>query len=123
MAAARHHDGTGAQFRREGGRSLSNIASYQGPAPKPPGKTSDDTDTFEGRFAELVPCRRILQLIEFESEDPAFAGEMRMTVTLTDVGDGVAVGILCENIPPGIRPEDNEAGCRSSLSKLAVYLE
>jgi len=33
------------------------------------------------------------------------------------------VTILFENIPPGIRPEDNEAGSRSSLEKLARYVE
>jgi len=27
--------------------------------------------------------------------------------------------ILCENIPRGIRPEDNEAGCLSILEKLS----
>jgi hypothetical protein len=27
------------------------------------------------------------------------------------------------NLPPGIRPEDNDAGTRSSLDKLARYLE
>jgi hypothetical protein len=30
--------------------------------------------------------------------------------------------MLCENIPPGIRPEDNEAGSRQSLAQLAAYL-
>lgn len=33
------------------------------------------------------------------------------------------VTILFENIPPGIRPEDNDAGARSSLKKLARYVE
>jgi hypothetical protein len=30
--------------------------------------------------------------------------------------------MLCENIPPGIRPEDNEAGGRSTLEQLAAFL-
>jgi hypothetical protein len=28
----------------------------------------------------------------------------------------------CDNIPLGIRPEDNEEGTRSTLEKLAAYL-
>jgi hypothetical protein len=31
--------------------------------------------------------------------------------------------MLFEDIPPGIRPEDNEAGTRASLEKLARYAE
>jgi Activator of Hsp90 ATPase homolog 1-like protein len=55
--------------------------------------------------------------------DPAFAGEMTMVVTLEEKDGGTEVTLLFENIPPGIRPEDNEAGTRSSLEKLARYVE
>jgi hypothetical protein len=34
-----------------------------------------------------------------------------------------AVTVLCENIPRGARLEDNEAGSRSTLSKLAAFVE
>jgi hypothetical protein len=33
------------------------------------------------------------------------------------------VTIAFEHIPSGVRPEDNDAGCRSSLEKLARYVE
>ena len=33
------------------------------------------------------------------------------------------VSIVFKDIPPGIRPEDNEAGTRSTLEKLARYVE
>jgi hypothetical protein len=33
------------------------------------------------------------------------------------------VTIIFENIPRGIRPEDNEAGTELSLEKLARYVE
>jgi len=33
------------------------------------------------------------------------------------------VAIVLEHLPPGIRPEDNDAGTRSSLEKLARYIE
>ena len=86
------------------------------------GKTSDRTDTFQARFARLVPNELIVWAVEFESSDPAFAGEMIMSTSLVPAGGGTKVTVLCENIPPGIRPQDNEAGCRSTLEKLASFL-
>ena len=44
-----------------------------------------------------------------------------MVVTFAESDGGTDVTIVCEHIPAGIRPEDNEAGCRSSLEKLACY--
>jgi uncharacterized protein YndB with AHSA1/START domain len=41
---------------REGGTYRMSL-TYQDPAPSPVGKTSEDTDTFQGRFVELVPDR------------------------------------------------------------------
>ena len=46
-----------------------------------------------------------------------------MVVIFEDRDGGTKVTILFENIPSGIRPEDNEAGTRSSLEKLARYVE
>jgi hypothetical protein len=63
------------------------------------------------------------QAITFDSVDPAFSGEMTMMVTFEDRDGGTEVTLLFENIPSGIRPEDNEAGTRSSLEKLARYIE
>jgi hypothetical protein len=48
---------------------------------------------------------------------------MTMVVTFEDRDDGTEVTIAFEGIPPGIRPEDNDAGTRSSLEKLARYTE
>ncbi len=107
---------------RVGGEFLMS-STYQDPANSPGGKTTQDTDTFRGRFVELVPDQKIVWAINFESPDPGFAGEMRMVMTFTDAGDGTEVTILCENIPPGIKPQDNEEGTRQSLAKLARLLE
>ena len=87
------------------------------------GKTSEDTDTYQGRFVELVPYAKIVEVIEFESQDPAFAGEMRMIVSFADADGGTEITVLCEGIPEGIRPEDNEMGCKESLQKLAALIE
>lgn len=88
-----------------------------------PGKTSEDSDTVRGRFLELVQDERIVQQVEFESEDPAFAGLMTMTWTLTAVPGGTEVTVLCEDVPEGIRQEDHEAGIRSTLDNLAAFTE
>jgi uncharacterized protein YndB with AHSA1/START domain len=87
------------------------------------GKTSEREDRFTIRFVELTPPTRIVEAITFDSTDPAFAGEMTMVVTFEERDDGTDVTILFENIPAGIRPEDNDAGTRSSLEKLARYVE
>src|SRR5262245_50731371 len=76
------------------------------------GKSSEGTDTVGGRFVTLIPNERVVWMTEFESADPSFAGEMILTWTLAPVVGGTEITVLCENIPPGIRPEDNEAGCR-----------
>jgi hypothetical protein len=47
--------------------------------------TAPGLDIVRGRFLELITDERIVQLVEFESEDPAFAGEMKMTWALTPV--------------------------------------
>jgi hypothetical protein len=46
-----------------------------------------------------------------------------MTVLLAEVDGGTEVTLLYENVPKGIRPEDNEAGSRQSLQKLAALVE
>ena len=97
--------------------------TYQNPEHSLAGKTSEDTGTFQGRFVELVPNAKIVEVVEFESQDPAFAGEMRMTVSLADANGGTELTILCEDIPKRTRPEDNELGCKESLQKLAAFLE
>jgi uncharacterized protein YndB with AHSA1/START domain len=107
---------------REGGEFRVSL-TYQNPEDSQRGKTSGNTDTYHGRFVELVPYERIVEAIEFESQDPGFAGEMRMTVLLADADGGTEVSLLYENVPMGIRPEDNEAGSRQSLNKLATLVE
>lgn len=87
------------------------------------GKYSDDTDMVVGRFVELIPNERIVQLVTFESEDPAFAGEMSMIWRLSPLAGGTEVSITCENVPEGIRKEDHDTGLRSTLENLAKFVE
>ena len=87
------------------------------------GKSSAREDRYTARFVALTPPRRIVEAITFDSSDPAFAGEMTMEVTFADDADGTVVSVVFTDLPPGIRPEDNEAGTRSALEQLARYVE
>ncbi len=87
-----------------------------------PGKTSAHEDVFHGQFLELVPDKRIVELVEFESDDPAFAGKMTVTTTLVPVEGGTAVTFICENVPVGIQPGDHYEGMMSSLKNLDTFL-
>jgi len=87
------------------------------------GKTSAREDRFFARFVEIVPNKKIVEAITFESDDPDFSGQMIMEITLRAVLNGSEITFYFQNIPPGIRPEDNEAGTISSLEKLARYVE
>jgi len=87
------------------------------------GKTTASTDTYRARFLQLVPQEKIVQAIEFESDDPSYAGEMVMTVSISGMRQGTNLTIAFDNIPPGIALEDNEAGTESSLAKLARLVD
>lgn len=86
------------------------------------GKTEGREDRYTARFVELTPPRRIVEAIAFDSVDPAFSGEMIMEVTFEAKDDGTTVSIVFKNVPPGIRPEDNETGTQLTLEKLARFV-
>lgn len=87
------------------------------------GKTTAHTDTYHGRVVRLVPNEQIVEVVEFETTDPALRGEMMITITLSDADGGTEVLALHERLPPGLSPADNETGWRSSLAKLAALVE
>jgi uncharacterized protein YndB with AHSA1/START domain len=107
---------------REGGQFRISLM-YQNPADSARGKTAGNIDTYHGRFVKLIPDEEIVEAIEFETQAPGFTGEMTMTVKLVDVEGGTDISLLYENVPPGIRQEDNEEGSRQSLKKLAAFVE
>jgi uncharacterized protein YndB with AHSA1/START domain len=87
------------------------------------GKTSDREDMVKVRFVELAPPRRIVEAVSFVTADPAFFGEMTMTATFEGAPGGTEVTLVFENLPPGLRAEDNETGSRLSLEQLARRFE
>lgn len=98
------------------------ILSYDDPAANP-GKSGDGHDVVDGRFGEIVPGERLEQLVEFESDDPALAGTMRMIWAIAADDGGARVAIRAEDVPSGISAEDHREGLASSLANLAALVE
>jgi uncharacterized protein YndB with AHSA1/START domain len=88
-----------------------------------PGKTNADSDVVDARFIDVVPGTRLVQSVDFVSDDPANAGTMTMTWDLAAVDGGTRVDIRADDVPAGISAEDHAAGLASSLANLAAYLE
>jgi uncharacterized protein YndB with AHSA1/START domain len=87
------------------------------------GKTTAHTDTYNGRFVKLVTNEQVVQVVEFETADPALRGEMTITFVLADADGGTDVSAVHEGLPRGLSAIDNEAVWRSSLAKLAALVE
>ena len=105
---------------REGGAFRVSL-TYN--APTATGKTAAHTDTYHGRFVRLVPNELVVELLEFETSDPALRGEMTMTTTLADANGGTDVVVVHEGIPSGVPAADNETGTRMALANLAAFVE
>jgi uncharacterized protein YndB with AHSA1/START domain len=88
-----------------------------------PGKTTADADVTEGTFVEVVPGERVVHDVVFVSDDPAYAGTMRMTWSLEPVDGGTRVTFRADDVPPGISAQDHADGLASSLAQLAVLVE
>ena len=105
---------------REGG-SFRISLTYD--APTGTGKTTAHTDTYRGRFVKLVPNEQVVEVDEFETDDPALRGEMTITITLADSDGGTDLVAVHDGLPPGVSPADNETGWQMALAKLAALVE
>jgi uncharacterized protein YndB with AHSA1/START domain len=83
------------------------------------GKTGRHEDRVVVRFLSLVPPGKIVETVTFVTDDESLKGEMTMTATFGAVPGGTEVTIVFENLPPGLKPEDNDLGARQSLEQLA----
>jgi uncharacterized protein YndB with AHSA1/START domain len=105
---------------REGG-SFRISLTYD--APTGTGKTTAQTDTFHGRFVKPVPNEQVVEVVEFETADPAMRGEMTITYTLADADGGTDIRAVHDGLPAGLSPADNEIGWQMSLANLAAFAE
>jgi uncharacterized protein YndB with AHSA1/START domain len=105
---------------REGG-SIRISLTYD--APTGTGKTTAQTDTYHGRFVELVTNEKVVEVVEFETADPGLGGEMTITFVLADADGGTDIHAVHDGLPDSVPLADNEAGWQSSLAKLAALVE
>jgi uncharacterized protein YndB with AHSA1/START domain len=105
---------------REGGTFRISLTYDE---PTGTGKTTAHTDTYHGRFVRLVPNEQVMEVVEFETTDPAMQGEMTITITLADDDGGTELIAVHDRLPPGLSSADNETGWRMSLAKLAALVE
>jgi len=110
------------RFEPKVGGGYEMTLRYDRPSPEPRGKTTADTDRFAVRFTDIAPGARIVQAVDFASDDPAYGGSMTLTWSFADAPDGTDVTIEVANAPPGVSEADHETGIRSSLENLARYL-
>jgi uncharacterized protein YndB with AHSA1/START domain len=87
------------------------------------GKATAASDVVEARFVSLEPGVRVVQEVDFESDDPSFEGTMVMTWQLSPVTGGTLLEIIAADVPDGIAAADHAAGMTSSLANLAAHLE
>lgn len=87
------------------------------------GKSDPHTDTYHGCFVRLVPGERVVEAVEFETDDPGLRGTMTMTTTLTDADGGTDVLVVHEGIPDAVPAADNETGTRMAPANLARLVE
>jgi uncharacterized protein YndB with AHSA1/START domain len=105
---------------REGGAFRVSL-TYD--APDAAGKSAAHTDTYHGRFLKLVPDEQVVEVLEFETADPALAGQMTLTTTLVEADDGTEVVMVHDGIPDRVPVADNETGTRMALLNLARLVE
>jgi uncharacterized protein YndB with AHSA1/START domain len=110
------------RFDARPGGSYRLVLTYQGNPPGS-GKATTDSDIVEARFVDVVPNARVVQAVDFLSDDPAFDGTMTMTWELSEESGGTRVAIRADDVPAGIAPEDHVAGMQSSLANLATFVE
>jgi uncharacterized protein YndB with AHSA1/START domain len=77
--------------------------------------------SFGGTYTELTPHSRLRYTDTFE--DPAMPGEMRVTITLTQVSCGTDLSIVQEGLPAAIPVEFCYLGWQESLLLLALLVE
>ena len=63
------------------------------------GKATADTDIVEARFIDVAPDLRIIQAVDFVSDDPALAGTMTMTWQVTPVDGATRVDFIADDVP------------------------
>lgn len=83
--------------------------------------STGQSHSFGGSYVELVPNERICHTDSFD--DSNLPGEMRTTITLTQVSCGTELNVVQEGIPEVIPVEQCYLGWQESLVLLTLLVE
>lgn len=89
----------------------------------PKGKSADKEDRYSAIYLEILPFKKILQQIKFDSQDPSLQEAMNMEALFEAQYNSTKLTINFYHIPDSIPPDANEEGTASSLQKLKHLLE
>src|SRR5215208_6518810 len=87
------------QFDARPGGSYRLVLTYAD-ASSARGKATADSDIVEARFVDVVPGVRVVQAVDFVSDDPTHAGTMTMIWEVTAVDAGRASTSAPRTSPP-----------------------
>lgn len=85
-------------------------------------KSTANSDVIEAHVIDIVAGMRVVFAVDFDSDDPRFAGTMTMTWEVNAVDGGSRVDVTAEGVPDAISRADHAAGLNSTLANLANYL-
>ena len=109
------------RFDARPGGSYRMVLTYSD-ASGAPGKATADSAIVEARFVDIVPGERVMQAVDFVSDDPAYAGTMTMTWLITAAGAGTRVDIVAEAVRTASPRRTTPRGSATTLSNLATYV-
>ncbi|WP_269769754.1 SRPBCC domain-containing protein [Flavisphingomonas formosensis] len=110
-------------FEPRAGGGYRMVLRYGGPQPHRHGKSRPGEDEVHARFVALYAEEKVVEEVRFVSDDPAFAGVMRLTTLFEPAREGTKVALRAEGVPAGISQSDHQDGMTASLRQLARLTE
>jgi len=115
--------GSIAAFDPRAGGGYRMLLRYEGPESPAQGKSRPGADQVDVRFLELYAEEKVVEEVRFVSDDPVYAGVMRLTTLFEPAREGTKVTLRAEHVPVGISPDDHRDGMTASLRQLARLTE
>lgn len=86
-------------------------------------KSQANGNIIQGQFVEILPDTRIVEAVQFDTDDSSYNGVMTITTVLEPLKDGTKVTLIAEDVPPGIGEAEHRAGMDATLRNLANFVE
>jgi uncharacterized protein YndB with AHSA1/START domain len=107
-------------FDARAGGGYRMVLAYDDPSIA--GKSAENTDVTDVRFVAVEAPRRIVEEVDFVSNDPRLAGTMTMTWSVEPVAAGSRVTVTATDVPDGISSADHATAFASTLANLRACL-